>query len=102
MNKTIDFFYKLSKIPRESGNEKAVSIYLCDFARKRNLPYIIDKYNNVIIKKKNSNKAPIILQAHMDMVCEKDSGKDFDFSKDAIGVIEKNGYLSANRYYSWS
>lgn len=102
MNKTIDYFYELSKIPRESGHEKGVSLYLCDFAKKRNLPYIIDKYNNVIIKKKNSNKKPLILQAHMDMVCEKDSNKIFDFSKNAIEVSEKNGYLTANRNYTWS
>jgi len=96
MNNTIDFFYEISKIPRESGNEKGISNYLCEFAEKRNLYYEKDKYNNVIIKKKTSNKIPIILQAHMDMVCEKNNNINFDFKNDSIQIIEENGYLRAN------
>lgn len=95
MNKTIEFFYEISKIPRESGNEKNIANYLCEFAKERNLYYKKDKYNNVIIKKKNNNKVPIILQAHMDMVCEKDNDIEFDFEKDSIKVVEENGYLRA-------
>lgn len=95
MNKTIEFFYEISKIPRESGNEKNIANYLCEFAKKRSLYYKKDKYNNVIIKKKNNNKVPIILQAHMDMVCEKDNDIEFDFEKDNIKVVEENGYLRA-------
>ena len=49
--KTINFFKEISKIPRESGNEKQISDYICNFAKSRNLEYIQDKYNNVIIKK---------------------------------------------------
>lgn len=96
MSKTIDFFYEISKIPRESGNEENISNYLCKFAKDRSLYYAKDRYNNVIIKKKNSDKVPIILQAHMDMVCEKENDKEFDFENDSIEVIEKNGYLRAN------
>ena len=96
MSKTIDFFNEISKIPRESGNEENISNYLCKFAEERSLYYEKDRYNNVIIKKKNSNKAPIILQAHMDMVCEKGADKEFDFGNDSIEVIEENGYLRAN------
>ena len=95
-SKTIEFFKEISKIPRESGNEKGISEYLCDFARKRNLFYICDKYNNVVIKKKIGDKRPLILQAHTDMVCEKEENLKFDFSKDSIQVIEKDGYLTAN------
>lgn len=95
MSKTIDFFYEISKIPRESGNEEGIANYICDFAKKRNLYYEKDKYNNVIIKKKNSEKSPIILQAHLDMVCEKENGLEFDFPKDPIEVFESDGYLKA-------
>lgn len=94
--KTIEFFKEISKIPRESGNEKSISEYLCKFAQERNLEYIKDKYNNVCIKKKTIEKEPIILQAHMDMVCEKEENRKFDFGKDAIQVIEQNGYLMAD------
>lgn len=96
MNKTIEFFYEISKIPRESGNEKEISNYLCEFAKSRNLYFKRDKYNNVIIKKKNSNKAPIILQAHIDMVCEKENNIDFDFKKDSINLIREGDILRAN------
>jgi len=95
-NKTIYFFKEISKIPRESGNEEKISNYIIDFAKKRNLEYIKDKYNNVIIKKYVNNKLPIILQAHLDMVCEKDLNKDFNFKTDSIEVIEEDGYLKAN------
>ena len=44
---TIDFFKEICNIPRESGNEEAIANYLCDFAKKRNLYYKKDKYNNV-------------------------------------------------------
>lgn len=92
---TIDFFYEIAKIPRESGNEAEIANYLCDFAKSRNLFYHRDEYNNVIIKKKNSEKEPIILQAHTDMICEKEEEIEFDFSKDPINVYEENGILRA-------
>ena len=95
MSKTIEYFYEISKIPRESGNEENIAKYLCEFAKKRNLYFRKDEYNNVIIKKKNCDKAPIILQAHTDMVCEKEVDKEFNFEKDAIEVYEENGYLKA-------
>lgn len=98
MNKTIKFFKEISKIPRESGNEENISNYLCDFAKKRNLYYEKDAYNNVIIIKKSiENKESIILQAHMDMVCEKDENIEFDFERDSIEIIEEDGYLHANK-----
>ena len=95
-NKTLYYFREISKIPRESGNEKEIANYVVNFAKLHHLDYIIDEYNNVIIKRYIDNKEPVILQAHLDMVCEKDPDKDFDFFKDPIEVIEKDGYLMAN------
>ncbi|MCI9246102.1 MAG: aminoacyl-histidine dipeptidase [Clostridia bacterium] len=92
---SIQFFKEIAKIPRESGNEKQIGTYLCQFAKERNLFYECDQYHNVLIKKKTIDKEPIILQVHTDMVCEKEEGKEFDFEKDAIEVIEENGYLRA-------
>lgn len=96
MNKTIKFFKEIANIPRESGNEKEISEYICKFAKARNLEYMKDEYNNVIIKSYKGKNEPIILQAHMDMVCEKEIGSKFDFKKDGIQVIEENGFLRAN------
>lgn len=92
---TIKFFKEISSIPRESGNEKQISDYICNFAKSRNLEYIQDNYNNVIIKKYVKNSSPIILQAHLDMVCEKENSLEFNFEKDSIEVYEENGFLKA-------
>lgn len=94
-SKTCDFFYEISKIPRESGNEKEISDYICNFAQNRNLEFYRDKYNNVIIKKKKGINEPIILQAHLDMVCEKELNKEFNFAKDSIELYEEDGYIKA-------
>ncbi|MCI9178313.1 MAG: aminoacyl-histidine dipeptidase [Clostridia bacterium] len=95
-SKTIEFFKQIASIPRESGNEEQIAQYLCEFAKKRNLYYECDNYNNVLIKKKTCNKEPIILQAHTDMVCEKEISKSFCFKTQGIEIIEENGYLKAN------
>lgn len=95
MNKTISFFKEIASIPRESGNEEAIANYLVEFAEKRNLPYYKDSYNNVLIRKENKNLPCLILQAHTDMVCVSDD-PCFDFAKNPIEVLEKDGYLYAN------
>ena len=94
MNKTICFFKEITQIPRESGNEEGIANYLVEFAKKRNLFWYKDQYNNVLIKKENSHLPCLILQAHIDMVCV---SKDpfFDFNTQPIKVIEKDGYLYA-------
>ena len=95
MSKTIQFFKEIAKIPRESGNEKKIAEYLCKFAKSRNLEYTIDKYNNVLIRKKTADRPGLILQGHTDMVCVSQDS-NFDFANMPIEVIEENGYLRAN------
>lgn len=84
----LKYFEELSQIPRGSGNEKQVSDYLVQFAKKHNLTVVQDKSLNVIIKKKATSgyeNAPIlILQGHMDMVCEKNVDTKHDFTKDPL------------------
>lgn len=96
----IHFFEEISKIPRGSGNEKQVSDYLVKFAEKRGLFVIQDKELNVIIKKSGTfgyeNSLPIIIQGHMDMVCEKNKDKIHDFEKDPIELIFDGDFLKAN------
>ena len=92
--KTLDFFKEISKIPRESGNEMQISNYICEFARIRNLDYIQDEYGNVIIKKYKGNNNPIIFQAHLDMVCEKDN-INHNFKTDPIEIYEEEGFIKA-------
>lgn len=87
-NKVAEFFAEISKIPRGSGNEKGISDFMVGWAKERNLEVIQDKTLNIIIRKpasKGYENAPgIILQGHMDMVCEKNKGTEHDFLKDPI------------------
>ena len=95
------YFEELSKIPRESGNEKAVSDFLVDTAKKLGLEVYQDKINNIIIKK-NATKGyeksdGIILQGHMDMVCEKDLDSNHNFKTDGLDLVIDGNYLRANK-----
>ena len=56
VEKVLKFFNELSNYPRPSGNEEAVANYLVDFAKKHNFYVYKDNFNNVLIKKENSNK----------------------------------------------
>ena len=101
MNDKVYYYFKeISKIPRETYNIDDISNYLVNFAKDRNLEVYQDDVKNVIIKKKASIGyevySPIILQAHMDMVCQKEDNSSHDFSRDGIEVIEENGVLRAN------
>ncbi|QXM06939.1 aminoacyl-histidine dipeptidase [Crassaminicella indica] len=82
------YFEEISNIPRGSGNEKEISDYLVNFAKKHKLEVIQDEALNVIIKKKGTagyeNAPTVILQGHMDMVCEKNNDTIHDFEKDPI------------------
>ncbi|MEI0565384.1 aminoacyl-histidine dipeptidase [Brachyspira pulli] len=94
------WFSEMSKIPRESGHEKEISDFLVKFAKDRNLEVYQDKENNVIIKKKATsgyeNVKPVIIQGHMDMVCEKTKESKHDFRKDPIELIVEGDILRAN------
>lgn len=96
----IKFFEEISKIPRESGNEKEIKNYLVEFAKKRNLEVYEDENFNVIIKKgasKGKEKCePIAIQAHTDMVCEKRADIKHNFEKDPIILYKDDDYIRAN------
>jgi len=93
------FFEEISRIPRGSHNEKGISDYLAAFARERGLWVRQDEALNVIIKKPGTkgyeNAPPIILQGHMDMVCEKNAETAHDFEKDPIKLVVEGDLLSA-------
>ena len=98
--KLFHFFEEISAIPRGSGNEKGISDYLVKFAKDRGLEVIQDDAYNVVIKKAGSrgaeDHAPVMLQGHMDMVCEKRAGVEHDFEKDGLDLIIRDGRLTAN------
>ncbi len=97
--KVLEYFEKLSTIPRGSGNEKAVSDYLVSFAKERGLYVRQDEANNVVIKKKAykgyESHPGVIIQGHMDMVAVKDKDFDIDLEKDPLRLKIKDGFLFA-------
>ena len=93
------FFNEIAKIPHGSFNEKAISDYLVAFAKENGLTYKQDDKFNVIIDKPASpgyeDREPVILQAHIDMVCEKNNDVEHDFTKDPLDLYVEDGWLKA-------
>ncbi len=93
------YFEELAKIPHGSYNTKAISDYCVNFAKERNLEHYQDDTNNVIIIKEASagyeNAAPIIIQGHLDMVCEKEEDCNIDFEKDGLDLYVDGDFLKA-------
>ncbi len=94
------FFEEVSAIPRGSGNEKGISDFLVAFAKERGLDVYQDEVYNVIIRKPASagaeNAPTVMLQGHIDMVCDKLGSVEHDFTTDGIDLVVKDGVLTAN------
>lgn len=92
-------FYEISKIPRPSFYEAGVADYVESFAKEHDLWYNRDSLGNIIIKKQGTlgreGEAPVILQAHMDMVCVKTPQSAHDFTKDPIDIYVEDGWMKA-------
>ena len=93
------YFSQLAEIPRDSGKEKAVSDFLLNWALERGLDAYQDAVWNLIIKKPGSAgreaEEPVILQAHLDMVCEKDSTSRHNFETDPIPLRMEGDWLTS-------
>ena len=93
-------FDEIRKIPRCSKHEEKIREHILDFAKNNNLQTKTDKTGNVVIIKPGTpgmeNKPTVILQGHMDMVCEKNSDVDFDFTKDPINLKLDGDILTAD------
>ena len=93
------YFEEISQIPRGSGNEKEISDYLRKFGEDLGLETIQDEALNIIIRKpatKGYENAPgVVLQGHMDMVCEKNKGTNHDFTKDPLQLRIDGDYIYA-------
>jgi aminoacyl-histidine dipeptidase len=93
------FFEDICAIPHESFNEEAISEYLVQFAKDRNLWWYRDELWNVVIKKEASpgyeDHPPVMLQAHTDMVCVKLPHSDFNFRTDSLKLFIEDGWIKA-------
>ncbi len=93
------YFEEICNIPHGSGNTDAISNFCANFAIEHGLKYIKDENNNVIIWKEGTkgyeNSPSVIIQGHLDMVCEKEAGCNINFEKDGIKLHLDNGIISA-------
>jgi dipeptidase D len=105
---SIHYFREISKIPRGSGKEEKAADYLVEFAKERGLAYkrTTDIVNNkqtctVAIYKPGTPgyeaASPLVLQAHIDMVCQKEPDSTHDFEKDPIEIIVEGNIMRANK-----
>ena len=94
-----NYFHQITQIPRPSKKEERVLAYLLDFARQHNLEAKQDKAGNILITKPatpgKENVPTIILQSHVDMVCEKNSDVTHDFDNDPIETIIDGDWIKA-------
>ena len=101
------YFEKICSIPHGSKNTKMISDYLVEFAKEQGLKYIQDNANNVILFQEGTcgmeDHDPVILQGHMDMVCEKDADcpidmavEGLDVTHDGVSVFAKGTTLGAD------
>ena len=93
------YFEEICNIPHGSGNTDAISSFCVNFAIEHGLKYLKDENNNVIIWKEGTkgyeNSPSVIIQGHLDMVCEKEAGCNINFEKDGIKLHLDNGIISA-------
>ena len=93
------YFEEMCRIPHGSGNTKQISDYLVSFAKEHNLRYIQDELNDVIIFGEGTcgyeDHEPVIIQGHMDMVCEKDADCPIDMATQGLDVTHADGWVYA-------
>lgn len=95
------YFDQICSIPHGSGNTKAISDYCVDFAKKHGLRYIQEDSDNVIIFKDGTagyeESAPVIIQGHLDMVCEKEADCTLDMDTEAITPYADGDFVRAKQ-----
>ena len=98
--RVFEIFEELCAIPHGSGNEKGIADYIEKFANDRQMFALRDGTGNVFLRKQATegyeNTAPIMLQGHMDMVCEKNADSDHDFLRDGLTLKVVDGMLWAD------
>ncbi len=96
-----EIFDRITRVPRPSKKEEKIIRFLQDFAAENHLEHKTDQAGNVLIRRPAASsmqdRPTVILQSHMDMVCEKNSDVTFDFEKDAIQTqITPDGWVKAS------
>ncbi len=99
-NVILKWFEELSKIPRCSKHEELIGQWLVDWATEHNFEKDMDDAGNIVIKVPATpgfeNSPIVVIQGHMDMVCEKSKKSNHDFSKDPITFVYEGEWLTAD------
>ena len=94
-----NYFEDICSIPHGSGNTKRISDYLVSFAKEHGIRYMQDNLNNVILFGEGTcgceNHPPVIIQGHMDMVCEKDADCPINMDTDGLNIAHDGTYVFA-------
>ncbi|MGB9771822.1 MAG: aminoacyl-histidine dipeptidase [Candidatus Kapaibacteriota bacterium] len=94
-----DIFEEITQVPRPSKREEKIVAYVIEFAKKNGLEYRQDKLGNVVIKKPATpgmeNRKGVVLQGHLDMVCEKNADVEHDFLNDPIKPYVDGDWVKA-------
>lgn len=95
-----NIFDQITKVPRPSKKEEKIRQWLVDFAKQHNIECHLDATGNVLMRKPATpgyeDHQTIVMQGHIDMVCEKNSGVDHDFENDPIETIIDGDWVKAN------
>ncbi len=98
--RVMHYFEEISAVPRGSGDTKRISDRCVEMARALGLDCRQDEYNNVVIRKPASvgyeDHPAVILQGHLDMVCEKEPDSTHDFSRDGIRLMVDGDWITAD------
>ncbi|HEX2962636.1 MAG TPA: aminoacyl-histidine dipeptidase [Ignavibacteriales bacterium] len=92
-------FYEITRVPRPSKMEGKIREYLRNFARLNNLPFKEDEVGNILISAPAApgyeNAGTVVLQGHVDMVCEKNKGTDINFETDPLKLERQGDWIKA-------
>lgn len=95
-----EYFYDISQVPRPSKKEEKICDYMRSFAQKNNFELKEDEVGNMVIKvpatKGSEDKPVVVLQGHLDMVCEMNKGTEHDFDNDPIILINEGEWIAAD------
>jgi dipeptidase D len=94
----LEIFTQINRVPRCSKNEAAIAAWLENWASDHGFACERDEVGNVLMRvpAKGSSGGPVVIQGHMDMVCEKTPGSSHDFARDAVPVIRDGDWVHAN------
>jgi len=94
-----DYFYEITQIPHPSKKEEKIRAHVREFANNNNFDFLEDEVGNIVIKVPASpgyeNAPTVVIQGHLDMVCEKNKGTEHDFENDPLKIIRDGDWIRA-------